>query len=269
MAYFEAPTVSPASTPHELREMIRNNQWKQTTAGLASGYVQANLVMLPRDLAFDFLLFCHRNPAPCPVLEVIEPGTVEPKQFAPGADLRTDLPLYNVYEHGALTATVENVSDYWRDDLVSFLLGCSFSFQEALIDSGIPVRHVEEGKSDPTFVTTIETSRAGKFSGPMVVSMWPIHWSQVSRVIQITSRLPGAHGAPIHIGDPTALGIKDLYNPEYGDTVIPRKDEVPVFWGCGVTPQVVALQSKPPLMITHSAGRMLITDVKYNEIAVL
>ena len=269
MTYSGVDTRTLSTNPGELRAMIRNGQWKQTTAGLGPGHVQANLVMLPRDLAFDFLLFCQRNPAPCPVLEVVEAGMVEPKRFAPGADVRTDLPLYSIYEHGELTAEVEDVTDYWQDDMVSFLLGCSFSFQEALTEAGITVRHLEEGKSDPTFVTTVETVPAGVFSGPMVVSMWPIHWSNVSRVVQITSRLPGAHGAPVHIGDPNVLGIKDIANPEYGDKVMPRDEEVPVFWGCGVTPQEVGLRSKPPLMITHSAGHMLITDVKYAEIAVL
>jgi uncharacterized protein YcsI (UPF0317 family) len=231
--------------------------------------VQANLVALPSDLAFDFLLFCQRNPSPCPVLEVVEAGGTVPTYSAPGADLRTDLPRYSIYQQGKLTEELDDVRGQWRDDLVSFLLGCAFSFQEALVHAGIPVRHLEEGKSDPTFVTSVETVPAGVFSGPMVVSMWPIPQESLSRAVQITTRFPALHGAPVHIGDPAALGIKDLTKPDYGDVVELRSGEVPVFWGCGVTPQEVAIRSKPPLMITHSAGHMFITDRRYAELAVI
>ena len=262
-------TTTLPTHPRELRGMIRRGEWKQPTPGIAPGHVQANLAVLPKDLALDFLLFTQRNPQPCPVLEVIEAGSAEPVQIAPGADVRTDLPKYLIYEHGKLVAEVPDISEYWRDDLVSFLLGCSFSFQGALLRAGIPVRHLEEGKSDPTYISSIETVPAGMFSGPMVVSMWPVYWSQVSRVVQITTRYPGVHGAPVHIGDPDAIGIKDLYNPEYGDVVKLREGEVPVFWGCGVTPQVVALRSKPSLMISHAAGHMFVTDLRDEEVAII
>ena len=200
---------------------------------------------------------------------MVEAGGTEPTSIALGADIRFDVPLYRIFQDGVQVAEVEEVSEYWRDDLVSFLLGCSFSFEDAFHRAGIPVRHLEEGKSDPTFISNIETIPAGVFSGPMVVSMWPVHWTQVSRVIQITSRYPGAHGAPVHIGDPDAIGISDLYNPEYGDTVKLTEGEVPVFWGCGVTPQEVALRSKPSLMMTHSAGHMFVTDLQDEDIAII
>ena len=260
--------VNLPQAPRQLRTAIRKGTWTRTTAGLAPGYVQANLVILPGDLAFDFLLFCQRNPSPCLVLEVVEADCAEPRYSAPGADLRTDLPRYLIYQQGELTHELADIREYWRDDLVSFLLGCAFSFQEALTQEGIPVRHLEEGKSDPTFVSNIETTPAGMFSGPMVVSMWPIHRQSLSRVVQITTRFPALHGAPVHIGDPGAIGIKDLSRPDYDDVVELKSGEVPVFWGCGVTPQEVALRSKPSLMITHSAGRMFITNLRYTELAV-
>ena len=258
-----------SAAPVELRTDIRKGDWTGPTAGLAAGYVQANLAVLPRDLAFDFLLYCQRNPSPCPVIEVVEAGSAEPRQTAPGADLRTDLPMYRIYRHGEMAAEVGDITSHWRDDLVSFLLGCSFSFQQALTRAGIPVPHLEEGKSDPTYISSIETAPAGIFSGPMVVSMWPIHRRDVSRVIQITTRFPAVHGAPVHIGDPAAIGIQDLYRPDYGDVVRLKKGEVPLFWGCGVTPQAAALRSKPPLMITHAAGHMFITDLRCETLAVI
>jgi len=239
------------------------------TAGVAPGYAQANLVALPEDVAFDFLLFCQRNPGPCPVLEVLETGRYEPTLTAPGADVRTDLPLYRVYRDGKMVAEESDVSGVWRDDLVCFLLGCSFTFESALIRAGIPMRHVDEGKNVAMYVTDIETRPAGVFSGHTVVSMRPISESKVVRSIRITSRFPMAHGAPMHIGDPQKIGIADVMRPDYGDYVEIREGEVPVFWACGVTSQVVALSSRPSLMITHSPGHMFITDVLDEELAAL
>jgi uncharacterized protein YcsI (UPF0317 family) len=224
---------------------------------------------LPRDVAFDFLLFCQRNPKPCPLLEVVESGSPEPRQFAPGADLRVDVGKYRVYQYGELTAEVEDVSEYWRDDLVSFLLGCSFSFESALLRAGIGLRHIEAETNVPMFITNIQTVEAGKFSGPMVVSMRPIPEEKIVRAIQVTSRFPAVHGAPVHIGDPEAIGIQDISRPDLGDPAEIRDGEVPVFWACGVTPQAVAMSSKPPLMITHSPGHMFITDVRDEDLAVL
>ena len=257
------------SSPGELRKLIRAGELVRPTSGMAPGYVQANLAILPRDMAFDFLLFCQRNPKPCPLLEVVESGSPEPRQFAPGADLRVDVAKYRVYRYGELSAEVEDVSEYWRDDLVSFLLGCSFSFESALIRAGIALRHVEAGTNVSMYITNIQTAQAGKFSGPMVVSMRPIPEERVVRAIQVTSRFPAVHGAPVHIGDPGAIGIRDISRPDLGDPTEIREGEVPVFWACGVTPQAVAMHSKPPLMITHSPGHMFITDVRDEDLAVL
>lgn len=261
-------TALPDS-PAQVRGMIRTGQWRGVTAGVSSGYVQANLAVLPRELAFDFLLFCQRNPRPCPVLEVLEAGQFEPDLTAPGADIRTDVPGYRIYREGALTAEVSTLLDHWRDDLVTFLLGCSFSFESALTDAGIPLRHQEIGCNVPMYITNIPTRPAGVFSGPMVVSMRPIKRDQIVRAVQVTSRFPATHGAPVHLGDPSAIGIKDINRPDYGDPVEIRSGEEPVFWACGVTPQAVALESKPSLMITHSPGHMFITDRRDADYAVL
>ena len=255
--------------PAALRRLIRDGKYGGVTSGLADGYVQANLAVLPRDLAFDFLLFCQRNPRPCPLLEVIEAGDVEPAITAPGADISRDVPAYRVYERGELTGEYPSVADLWRDDLVSFLLGCSFSFEAALRDAGIPLRHQEAGSNVPMYITSIATRPAGAFAGPMVVSMRPIPQAQIVRAVQVTSRFPDTHGAPVHIGDPAAIGIRDLDAPEFGDAVEIRKGETPVFWACGVTPQAVALTSKPPLMITHAPGKMFLTDRRDADYAVI
>ena len=258
-----------ASAAEEARHRIRTNQWRGVTSGVAPGHVQANLAILPKDLAFDFLLFCQRNPKPCPLLEVIEPGSVEPSLTAPGADIRTDAAGYRVYRNGELSAEVDTLDGYWQDDLVSFLLGCSFSFEQAMVDAGIPLRHQEEGKNVAMYITNVDTAPAGVFSGPMVVSMRPVKREQVVRAVQVTSRFPATHGAPVHIGSPQDIGIRDLDRPDFGEMVQIKPDEEPVFWACGVTPQAVALNCKPPLMITHAPGRMFITDQKDADYAVL
>ena len=262
------PSTIP-TIPIELRGMIRKGELSVPTSGLAPGHVQANLVILPRDLAFDFMLFCQRNPKPCPLIEVVEAGSTEPIQTAPGADLRYDVPRYRVYRYGELEAEERDISRYWRDDLVSFLLGCSFTFESALMRAGIPLRHIEQGTNVSMFITSIPTTPAGAFSGPMVVSMRPIPLEKVVKTVQVTSRFPSVHGSPIHIGDPAAIGIEDLSRPDMGDPVKIEEGEVPVFWACGVTPQAVAMSSKPPLMITHSPGHMFITDLRDEDMAVL
>jgi uncharacterized protein YcsI (UPF0317 family) len=231
--------------------------------------VQANLAILPKDLAFEFLLFCQRNPKPCPLLEVIEAGSVEPALTAPGADIRTDIPGYRVYRNGELVAEEDSLVEYWRDDLVSFLLGCSFSFETAMVDAGIRLRHQELGTNVAMYITNIPTAPAGVFSGPMVVSMRPVKREQIVRAVQVTSRFPATHGAPVHIGDPGAIGIKDLDRPDFGDRVDLLPDEEPVFWACGVTPQAVALNCKPPLVISHAPGKMFVTDQRDVDYAVL
>ena len=256
-------------SPGEVRPLIRSGEWNRVTAGLAPGYVQANLAILPRELAFDFLLFCQRNPKPCPLLEVLEPGQVEPTQMAPGADIRTDTPRYRIFKDGEIVGEEEDVRAFWRDGLVSFLLGCSFSFETALLTAGIPMRYIDEGKNVSMYITNIETTPAGAFSGPMVVSMRSIHHSKVVRAVQVTSRFPSVHGAPVHIGDPATIGIRDVSRPDYGDPTEIREGEVPVFWACGVTPQAVAIKSKPSYMITHAPGHMFITDRRDEDLAVI
>ena len=262
-------SCSPALTPAEWRARFRRGANIRPTAGLAPGFVQANLVVLPRALAFDFLLFAQRNPKSCPLLEVIEDGSIEPKAMAPGADLRTDLPRYRVYRDGVLAEERADLVALWTADFVSFLIGCSFTFESALIEAGIPVRHIEQCTNVPMYITTLPTVPAGVFHGPTVVSMRPVPADKVIRAVQVTSRFPAVHGAPIHIGDPATIGIRDLARPDLGDPVDIGAGEVPVFWACGVTPQAVAMASKPILMLTHAPGHMFITDRRDAEFAVL
>ena len=253
-------------TPRQLRDLIRAGEWRSPTAGLAPGYTQANVAIVPRALAYDFLLFCQRNPQPCPLLEVLDVGDGEPRDLAPGADLRTDVPLYRVYRNGELSDETDSLSAYWRDDLVSFLLGCSFTFEHPLLAAGIRLKHWELGCNVPMYVTNRACKPAGCFQGPMVVSMRPIPQSQVVRTVQITSRFPAVHGAPVHVGDPAALGIDDLQKPDFGDSLPVEPDEVPVFWACGVTPQAVMMQTKPDIALTHSPGHMFITDRRERDL---
>lgn len=257
------------TAPVDLRALVRNGRWPKPTAGLASGRVQTNLVILPYDQAFDFLLFCQRNPKPCPLIEVLEPGQVEAVHSAPNSDIRVDLPMYRVYRHGELVDEIEDIRSIWEDHLVTFLLGCSFSFESALLSAGIPIRHIDEGKNVPMYITNIPTVSAGQFSGPLVVSMRPVAQEKVVRSVQVTSRFPSVHGAPIHIGNPEAIGIRNIDKPDYGEMVDIRSGEEPVFWACGVTPQAVAAKSKPPFMITHAPGHMFITDILDEDQAVL
>ena len=253
--------------PREVRQQIREGKWRRPTAGLAPGFVQTNLVILPRDLAFDFLLFAQRNPKPCPVIEVTDVGSPEPKVSAPGADLRTDVPRYRIYREGSLAGEVTDLLSVWHEDLVAFLLGCSFTFESALLMAGIPVRHIEEDRNVPMFISSIPCVPAGVFHGPLVVTMRPIPAKLVSRAVQITGRYPGVHGSPVHVGDPAHIGIRELGKPDFGDAVTIRPGEVPVYWACGVTPQAVAMQAKPPLMLTHAPGYMFITDLRNEELA--
>jgi uncharacterized protein YcsI (UPF0317 family) len=251
------------------RAAIRRGEWTGPTAGLAPGYTQANLVILPEADAFDFLRFCVRNPKPCPVLEVTDPGSHEPAVAAPGADLRTDVPRYRVYRDGEPDGEPTDVRETWRDDLVAFLIGCSFTFERALLAEGLPVRHIEQGVNVPMYRTSRDCHPAGRFAGPLVVSMRPMTPEQAIRATQITSRYPTVHGAPVHVGDPEALGITDLARPDYGDPVELRPGEIPVFWACGVTPQAVAAASRPELMITHAPGHMFVTDMPDSRQATL
>jgi uncharacterized protein YcsI (UPF0317 family) len=256
-------------TPAALRQLMRQGELVRPTAGMAEGFVQANLAMVPRELAYDFLLFAQRNPKPCPVLDVTDAGSPEPRLMAPGADLRYDAPKYRIYKAGVLVDEVINLESYWQDDMVAFLLGCSFTFETALLKAGVPVRHIECGCNVPMYITNIACRPAGRFSGPMVVSMRPVPAAMVVKAVQVTSRFPAVHGAPVHIGDPTVIGISDIDRPDFGDRVDIRPGEVPVFWACGVTPQAVAMTAKPPIMITHAPGHMFICDVRDEDLAAL
>jgi len=257
----------------DLRRVCRSGEFRQPTTGFATGFAQANLLVLPKDDAFDFLVFCQRTPKPCPLLEVTEPGDPEPRRFAPGADLRTDLPLYRVYEQGALVAEIPEVRDFWRSDLVAFLLGCSFTFEAALLRAGLGVRQLEERrpgggpKNVPMYRTNIPCRSAGRFAGPLVVSMRPYSPADAVKASVVTARYPAVHGAPVHFGDPAAIGVKDLDQPDWGDAVTIRPGEIPVFWACGVTPQAAVMESKPAFAIAHSPGHMFVTDVTDEELA--
>ena len=251
-------------TPAEARAKIREGAITCPTTGMCPGYAQGNLVVLPKELAWDFLLFCQRNPKACPLLEVADAGSRTFAQFGAGSDIARDIPKYRIYENGVLTRETTDVSAYFDDpsrQLVSFLIGCSFSFESDLLEAGVPVRQIEEGVNVPMYNTNIPCQSAGVFSGNMVVSMRPIPHALVPAAVAITAQMPRVHGMPVHIGCPEAIGIADLAHPDYGDAVTIREGETPVFWPCGVTPQAVVMHSRPPFVITHAPGHMFITDV--------
>jgi len=259
MAAHEAERPARASmTPAGARHAFRAGQ-VSPTSGWCDGFTQVNLVALPRDWAWDMLLFAHRNPKPCPLLDVVEEGGTSPA-LAPGADLRTDVPRYRVWRDGELVAEPADVVGVWRDDLVSFLIGCSFTFETALVEAGVPLRHVEQGRNVSMYLTTRPCRPAGRLSGPLVVSMRPVPAALVPLAVSATARMPQVHGAPVHFGSPDALGVADLDQPEFGDPVEFEQGDVPVFWACGVTPQAALMASRPPIAITHAPGHMLITD---------
>jgi uncharacterized protein YcsI (UPF0317 family) len=248
--------------PRDVRKLIREEKITTQTSGMCAGYAQANLAVLPAEYAYDFLLFATRNPKSCPILEVSDKGSRLLKTIAPGADIARDIPKYRIYKNGALDGEYTDVARFWRDDFVSFLIGCSFSFEAEMLESDIPVRHIEEGRNVPMYLTDIDCAPAGIFHGKMVVSMRPIPPELVVKAVNVTAAMPRVHGAPVHIGDPAAIGIKDLARPDFGDPVTIKPGEVPVFWACGVTPQSVIMSAKPIVAITHAPGHMLITDVK-------
>lgn len=247
----------------------RSGQHRGATAGLAPGYVQGNLAILPEAMAADFLRFCQLNPKPCPLIGTSSPGDWRVPELGEDLDIRADLPRYRVWRNGELVAEPYDVREFWRDDLVSFVIGCSFSFEEALMAEGIELRHITQHCNVPMFRTSIATSPAGPFRGPMVVSMRPMKPAEAIRAVQITTRFPSVHGAPVHIGKPELIGIKDVMKPDYGDAVEVRGDELPVFWACGVTPQSVIATVKPEFCITHYPGSMLVTDRKNTEFAIM
>jgi uncharacterized protein YcsI (UPF0317 family) len=260
-------TVFDRTDPRAVRHAVRSGAYTGNTAGLAPGYVQGNVCILPRDYAADFQIFCRRNPKPCPLLAASEPGDPRLPSLGADLDIRTDVPRYRVFRDGKLAEEPTDIRDLWREDLAAFVLGCSFSFEEALLEAGVPLRYLAEGRNVAMYLTNIETEPAGPFRGPMVVSMRPLTPANAIRAIEITSRFPKVHGAPVHIGKPELIGIEDLDSPWAGDGVEVKADELPVFWACGVTPQSVVLQARPPICITHAPGCMLVTDRRNSELA--
>jgi uncharacterized protein YcsI (UPF0317 family) len=254
--------------PAALRAAIRAGKFDAHTSGQCPGYAQANLAVLPKDYAADFLRFCQLNPKPCPILGISEPGNPCIPALGVDVNISTDIGGYCVFRDGEMTEEVPNLKSLWRDDMVAFAIGCSFSFEEALVEGGIRLRHIEQGHNVAMYRTNIATRGAGPFGGPTVVSMRPMKPADAIRAIQITSRFPNVHGAPIHFGDPTAIGIADIAKPDFGDAVEIPAGEVPVFWACGVTPQSAIRAAKPPLSFTHKPGCMLVTDLRNSQLAV-
>ncbi len=265
----QARSNDQSDKPGQLRRAIRNGEHDGNTSGLAPGFVQCNIVILPAAMAGDFLRFCQLNPKPCPLIAMSNsPGDAALPPLG-DVDIRTDVPSYRVFRDGKFVEEVADISALWRDDLVTFALGCSFSFEEALLADGLEVRNVTQGVNVPMYRTAIDCTPAGPFAGKMVVSMRPFKAADAIRAIQICTRFPSVHGAPIHLGDPGQIGIQDLANPDYGDPVTIGGQELPVFWACGVTPQVALEAARPPFAITHSPGCMLVTDIRNSQLAVM
>jgi uncharacterized protein YcsI (UPF0317 family) len=256
-------------TGRDARRAIRSGEFTGQTAGVAPGYVQGNLAILPQVLAADFLRFCQLNPKPCPLLATSSPGDFGLPTLADDLDIRTDLSRYRVFRRGVLVDEPTDIRGHWRDDLVVFVLGCSFSFEEALVEAGIELRHMTLGVTVPMYRTSIATAPAGPFHGPVVVSMRPMTPENAIRAIQITTRFPAVHGAPVHIAKPELIGISNLMQPDYGDAVPIKENEIPVFWACGVTPQSVVAMAKPEFCVTHYPGCMLVTDRRNAEFAIM
>jgi uncharacterized protein YcsI (UPF0317 family) len=255
-------------SPHEARRIIRAGDYAGQTAGVAPSYVQGNLCILPKDLALEFAAFCQKNPKPCPLIGMGAPGDPCLPDLG-DIDIRTDVPCYRVFKDGKLVAEPTDIRAYWTDDLVTFVLGCSFSFELALIEAGLPLRHIECNTVVPMYRTNMDCAPAGRFQGRMVVSMRPFTPADAIRAVQITSRFPAVHGAPVHLGLPEAIGIRDITKPDHGDPADIRPGELPVFWACGVTPQVALEAARPAICITHKPGSMLITDRKNASLAAL
>jgi uncharacterized protein YcsI (UPF0317 family) len=263
-------TTALQTNAYQLRQLIRSGKFTSNTSGYAQGSVQGNIVILPKDWANDFLQFCQFNPKPCPLIGMTQSaGEFLLPQLGDDIDIRSDVPGYRLFEYGELKQELTDINSLWRNDLITFVLGCSFSFEEALIDDGLEIRNITEGKNVPMYRTNLACKKAGRFSGDTVVSMRPMLAKDAIRAIQICSRYPSVHGAPIHFGDPKFIGIEDINSPDYGDAVTIKANEVPVFWACGVTPQLALEQTKPPFCITHSPGKMLVTDITNASLAVV
>lgn len=249
-----------------VRNAIRSGRYAGHTAGLCRGLLQCNLVILKADVSADFERFCRRNPKACPLIAVSTIGQPRFEGLGGQIDVRTDLPLYNIYQSGTLIRHEQDISSYWQDDFVAFAIGCSFTFERALIDAGITMRHVESDLTVPMYKTNVPTQSAGAFGGQTVMSMRPIKHADVDAVFKICQQYPHAHGEPLHVGNPQEIGITDLNAPDWGEKVVINEGETPVFWGCGVTSQVAITTAAPKLCITHAPGAMLITDA--NELPV-
>ena len=263
-----SPASRIALAAQQARARIRSGDWASHTSGLANGHVQGNVVILPEALANDFLRYCQRNPKPCPLLAVSEPGDALLPMLGTDIDIRTDVPRYRVWRNGTLVDQPTDISALWRQDLVTFVIGCSFSFEEALLQAGLPLRHIQQNRNVAMYRSNIATEAAGVFHGPMVVSMRPFTAADAIRAVQITSRFPNVHGAPVQLGDPAQIGISELGKPDYGDAVDVLPHELPVFWACGVTPQAAIAQARPEFCITHAPGAMLITDLLNHQLAI-
>ena len=253
------------ASPARVRQLIQEGKIRESTAGMAAGYVQCNLIVLEKDYSDEFREFARLNPQPCPVLEEFS-GEPVSRFLAPGANVLNSIPWYNIYRNGRLAQTIPDAREYWKEGMVGFLIGCSYSFEEALLRQGIEIRHITQGTPVPMWNTTIPCKPYGRLKGGTVVSMRPMTPQDAEKARQITEKMPRVHGGPVHIGDPAAIGIRDITKPDYGQPVTIREGEVPVFWACGVTPQAVAMQAKPDLMISHSPGYMLICDVKSSDL---
>jgi uncharacterized protein YcsI (UPF0317 family) len=264
--HFES--ADAALPAHQVRLACRAGL-AESTAGVAPGFVQGNLAILPEKLAAAFHRFCQLNPKPCPIIGMSDVGDPKIPSLGLDLDIRTDLPRYRVWRDGEVVEEPVDIMAHWRDDLVAFVIGCSFSFEEALMAEELPIRHIEQKVRVPMYRTNIACASAGPFAGPMVVSMRPFKPKDAIRAVQITSRFPSVHGAPVHIGLPQSIGITDVSKPDYGDAVTVHADELPVFWACGVTPQAVIAAARVPFAITHAPGLMLVTDLKNKQLAVL
>lgn len=256
-------------SPYDVRQHIRKGRYSGQTAGLGAGHLQGNIAIVPASHAENFETFCRNNPKPCPLVGMTEAGNPILRRLGRDVDIRTDVPAYNIYRGGVLDARATSLLDIWTDDLVAFVLGCSFSFEEALIHEGISLRHIDENKTVSMFRTTIPTVAAGPFVGPLVVSMRPLDPNDIDRAVEITREFPQAHGAPVHIGDPAAIGIRDIATPDWGDATRFEDGEVPVFWACGVTPQAAIEAAELPVFISHAPGHMLVTDLASDDPACL
>ena len=262
------PAAPPAASPAAFRQLVRYGRFTAQTAGQCPGFTQGNLAILPRTHAEEFLRFARLNPKSCPVIGVTEVGQPSVPELGEGIDLRTDIPGYCVFHAGEKVDEAAHLRDLWRDDLVGFVIGCSLSFEQALLEGGVPVRHIEQNTTVPMYNTNRPNGQAGRFGGMGVVSMRPMTVAQAIRAVQITSRFPGAHGAPVHLGDPAEIGIADIDAPDYGEAAEIRPGEIPVFWACGVTPQQAIRSARVPFAITHRPGHMLVTDVRSSHLAV-